>query len=328
MSDSIGMFSASPPPAPLTPDRVFRKAITTIRALSARSAHGLLPRPPAENRIRLYGLYKQATEGDVVRIMPRPEGYTLDDDGARRKWDAWKQEEGLSRTEAKRRYILCLIETMRVHASGTPEARELLAELEYLWDQIKNAEYSDEEPRYAYNLALDQSDRLLTGTMPWPGSSYAALVAPAAARSVEQMYLHSRRARAPEDWRTWQGEINSIVSKLSRAYVPPGPGPAVLDSLPLAGGLFSGGPLTSGAFSGPGTGPEEDPQSGDNGRWVTARRVLACVAVVFLAWCLKRNVRVALRRDKPDELVLRVGLRNNRWLARVLSRVNGAARLA
>ncbi|QFZ27616.1 putative autophagy-related protein [Clavispora lusitaniae] len=309
-------------------DRVFRKAITTIRALSARSAHGSLPRPPAENRIRLYGLYKQATEGDVVRIMPRPEGYTLDDDGARRKWDAWKQEEGLSRTEAKRRYISCLIETMRVHASGTPEARELLAELEYLWDQIKNAEYSDEEPRYAYNSALDQSDRLSTGTMPWPGSSYAASVAPAAARSVEQMYSHSRRARAPEDWRTWQGEINSIVSKLSRAYVPPGPGPAVSDSLPLAGGSFSGGPLTSGAFSGPGTGPEEDPQSGDNGRWVTARRVSACVAVVFLAWCLKRNVRVALRRDKPDELVLRVGLRNNRWLARVLSRVNGAARLA
>ncbi|KAK6887004.1 Autophagy-related protein 37 [Candida tropicalis] len=98
-------------------DRVFVKAISTIRALSSRSNYGSLPRPPAENRIKLYGLYKQATEGDVDGIMPRPVGFTPEDEGAKKKWDAWKREEGISKTEAKKRYISYLIETMRVYAS-------------------------------------------------------------------------------------------------------------------------------------------------------------------------------------------------------------------
>ena len=34
---------------------------------------------------------------------------------------------------------------MRVYASGTLEARELLNELEYLWEQIKDLPSSDEE---------------------------------------------------------------------------------------------------------------------------------------------------------------------------------------
>ena len=38
-----------------------------------------------------------------------------------------------------------LLKTMRVYASGTLEARELLNELEYLWEQIKDLPSSDEE---------------------------------------------------------------------------------------------------------------------------------------------------------------------------------------
>ena len=52
--------------------------------------------------------------------------------------DAWKQQNGLSRTEAKRRYINKLIETMRQYASRSPDARELVAELEFVWDQVKS----------------------------------------------------------------------------------------------------------------------------------------------------------------------------------------------
>lgn len=51
--------------------------------------------------------------------------------------DAWYAQRGLSRTEAKRRYISTLIDTMHRYASQTPEARELVAELEFVWDQIK-----------------------------------------------------------------------------------------------------------------------------------------------------------------------------------------------
>lgn len=56
--------------------------------------------------------------------------------------DAWSAQHGLSRTEAKRRYISTLISTMHTYASSTPEARELVAELEFVWDQIKANEAS------------------------------------------------------------------------------------------------------------------------------------------------------------------------------------------
>ncbi|WLF79817.1 hypothetical protein PVL30_003583 [Lodderomyces elongisporus] len=153
-------------------DRVFVKAIATIRALSSRSNYGSLPRPPAENRVKLYGLYKQATEGDVKGIMPRPVGFTPEDEGAKKKWDAWKREEGLHKTEAKKRYIAYLIETMKVYASGTHEARELLSELEYLWEQIKDMPNSDEEynPHHHHiqlpsqSPSFSQTDRLSNRT--------------------------------------------------------------------------------------------------------------------------------------------------------------------
>ncbi|KAK6200342.1 acyl CoA binding protein-domain-containing protein [Scheffersomyces amazonensis] len=176
-------------------DRVFVKAITTIRALSTRSNYGSLPRPPAENRIRLYGLYKQATEGDVNGIMPRPIGFTVEDEGAKKKWDAWKREEGLSKTEAKRRYISYLIETMKVYASGTHEARELLSDLEYLWDQIKDLPPQDDEdndhdrislplPSYSPSLSqAGQSDRFSTVTP--QQQQYRS--------NLQKIYSHSRR---------------------------------------------------------------------------------------------------------------------------------------
>ncbi|RMZ67290.1 acyl binding [Pyrenophora seminiperda CCB06] len=52
--------------------------------------------------------------------------------------DAWKQQNGLSRTEAKRRYITTLIDTMHKFASPSPDSRELVAELEFVWDQVKS----------------------------------------------------------------------------------------------------------------------------------------------------------------------------------------------
>ncbi len=68
--------------------------------------------------------------------------------------DAWKSQEGISSTEAKRRYISYLIETMRLYASGTHEARELLSELEYLWDQIRDVEPTEEDSDLPTPLGL------------------------------------------------------------------------------------------------------------------------------------------------------------------------------
>jgi hypothetical protein len=52
--------------------------------------------------------------------------------------DAWKQQNALSRTEAKRRYITTLIDTMHKFASPSPDSRELVSELEFVWDQVKS----------------------------------------------------------------------------------------------------------------------------------------------------------------------------------------------
>ena len=53
----------------------------------------------------------------------------------------------MSRTEAKRQYISTLIETMKEYASGTAESRELVGELEFVWNQIR--EQSGSEPDHA-----------------------------------------------------------------------------------------------------------------------------------------------------------------------------------
>ena len=54
------------------------------------------------------------------------------------KWDAWAACAGLSRSAAKCRYIDTLIATMRTYAYGTPEARELVDELEFVWEQVRS----------------------------------------------------------------------------------------------------------------------------------------------------------------------------------------------
>jgi acyl-CoA-binding protein len=105
----------------MTTDRVFVHALNTVKKIPRTGS----ARPPPADRLRLYGLYKQAMEGDVDGVMDRPggEGFDKDDDEdtirEQEKWDAWDAQKGVSRTEAKRRYIEALIETMHKYASTT-----------------------------------------------------------------------------------------------------------------------------------------------------------------------------------------------------------------
>ncbi|EPS25779.1 hypothetical protein PDE_00715 [Penicillium oxalicum 114-2] len=114
-------------------DRVFVHALNTVKRIPRTGT----ARPPAAERLKLYGLYKQSMEGDVEGVMGRPVGNTPEVHAECEKWDAWYAQRGLSRTEAKRRYIGTLIDTMHRYASQTSEARELVSELEFVWDQIK-----------------------------------------------------------------------------------------------------------------------------------------------------------------------------------------------
>lgn len=126
-------------------------------------------------------------EGDVYLIADRPTTTssttnTSSDDHIRKeqeKWDAWKSNESLSRTEAKRRYIAKLIDTMHKYASTTPEARELVEELEFVWDQIKNntssQNHSSGSDHSSPLQTLERSGYLQSGSSGVMGSSAAAL---------------------------------------------------------------------------------------------------------------------------------------------------------
>ncbi|KAG7886709.1 hypothetical protein KL938_000362 [Ogataea parapolymorpha] len=178
-------------------DRVFVKAIATIRTLSTRSPKSSLPRPPLANRVKLYGLYKQATEGDVTGLMERPIGSRPEDEAAKRKWDAWKLEEGLSKTDAKKQYISYLIETMRSHANESVEARELLSELEYLWDQVKDQQVSPTLGEFHHEVPLStraQSPALSLYRLTSSGS-HANLVRPVSRLSMTSVPAEKQSAQ-------------------------------------------------------------------------------------------------------------------------------------
>ncbi|MCJ1433828.1 hypothetical protein MMC27_003193 [Xylographa pallens] len=134
-------------------DRVFVHALNTVKRIPRIGS----ARPPSAERLKLYGLYKQSMEGDVAGVMARP-----DEEGARgtgevEKWDAWSAQHGLSRTAAKRRYISTLIATMHTYASSTPEARALVAELEFVWDQIRANEAASSDDSHPSPPQLQHS---------------------------------------------------------------------------------------------------------------------------------------------------------------------------
>ncbi|EWC46857.1 hypothetical protein DRE_03869 [Drechslerella stenobrocha 248] len=126
-------------------DRVFVHALNTVKKLPRSGSS----RPPPEDRLKLYGLYKQSMEGDVDGMVERPTGTSDQELTEAKKWDCWNEQKGLSKTEAKRRYITTLIEAMHRYAINTPDACELVAELEFVWDQIKSNQQASSPPSTA-----------------------------------------------------------------------------------------------------------------------------------------------------------------------------------
>ncbi|MBK6869263.1 MAG: acyl-CoA-binding protein [Burkholderiales bacterium] len=70
----------------------FEQAVADSKTLSER--------PDNVTLLKIYALYKQATEGDNEDRKP---GFT--DMVARAKWDAWKKLEGTGNDEAMQQYI-------------------------------------------------------------------------------------------------------------------------------------------------------------------------------------------------------------------------------
>ncbi|MBN1337124.1 MAG: acyl-CoA-binding protein [Deltaproteobacteria bacterium] len=74
------------------PATTFDEAVTLSRTLPA-------PQPP-EVLLALYGLFKQATEGDVSGGRPGAFDFK-----GRAKWDAWAAHRGLGTDAAKAAYV-------------------------------------------------------------------------------------------------------------------------------------------------------------------------------------------------------------------------------
>ena len=77
---------------PMARSDPFTEAQERVKLLSKRPSNAEL--------LDLYGLYKQATEGDVSGSRPG----MLDPKG-RAKYDAWASRKGTGREEAKTRYV-------------------------------------------------------------------------------------------------------------------------------------------------------------------------------------------------------------------------------
>ena len=91
--------------------------------------------------------------------------------------DAWSANHSLNRTEAKRRYIATLIETMHKYATTTTEARELVAELEFVWDQIKSNPVSSSSSSPG-QIAKSQGQQMLP--------SYASVFGPSGSGRADE----------------------------------------------------------------------------------------------------------------------------------------------
>ena len=60
----------------------------------------LSERPDNQTLLKIYGLYKQATTGDVTEKKPG-----FGDMVGRAKWDAWNALKGTSQDDAKQQYV-------------------------------------------------------------------------------------------------------------------------------------------------------------------------------------------------------------------------------
>ncbi|GAB3820677.1 acyl-CoA-binding protein [Pontibacter rugosus] len=70
----------------------FESAVAKSKTLSERPSNDVL--------LKLYALFKQASEGDVN--IERPGGFDFKNIA---KWDAWKNQEGKSQEQARDEYV-------------------------------------------------------------------------------------------------------------------------------------------------------------------------------------------------------------------------------
>ncbi|ORY24296.1 acyl CoA binding protein-domain-containing protein [Naematelia encephala] len=101
-------------------DAQFHRAVDIVQSLPKAGP----VQTSYEDKLRLYALYKQATEGDISITRPG-----LLDMLGRAKWDSWNKQKGVKKVEAKRLYVASLLKILRRFADRE-SAKKAIEELE------------------------------------------------------------------------------------------------------------------------------------------------------------------------------------------------------
>ncbi|WVF69143.1 hypothetical protein IAT40_003917 [Kwoniella sp. CBS 6097] len=101
-------------------DSLFHRAVDIIQSLPK----GGPVQTSYDEKLRLYALYKQSTEGDISTNRPG-----LLDLLGRAKWDSWSKQKGIEKTEAKRLYVGALLKILKKHMD-LDNVKVYLSELE------------------------------------------------------------------------------------------------------------------------------------------------------------------------------------------------------
>ncbi|PWN93810.1 acyl-CoA-binding protein [Acaromyces ingoldii] len=97
----------------------FDKAVAIIGSLPKDGP----VQPTQTDQLKFYGLFKQATIGDVNTSRPGMMDFT-----GKAKWDAWKKNEGTSSEDAKKQYVEELIGMFEKH-SDNEDAKKYIEEI-------------------------------------------------------------------------------------------------------------------------------------------------------------------------------------------------------
>ncbi|KIS68980.1 uncharacterized protein UMAG_02959 [Mycosarcoma maydis] len=100
----------------------FNKAVSIVGSLPKDGP----VQPTQDDQLTFYGLYKQATVGDVT--SKRPGMFDL---AGKYKWDAWNKNQGMSKEDAQQAYVDALLEILKKHEDEGDSAQYI--------EQIQNA---------------------------------------------------------------------------------------------------------------------------------------------------------------------------------------------
>ncbi|KAI8378819.1 acyl CoA binding protein-domain-containing protein [Choanephora cucurbitarum] len=179
----------------------YNKALYIVQNLPA-SSH---IQPTKEQKLQLYALYKQASQGDVDSQRPG-----IFDIVGRAKWDAWKKLQGMSEMEAKYCYVQVLLDVAKEalqSPAGRTQAQQIIQSFSTmpLTDNSSEDESDDQSTTDAEEMAyLEQVRKSQSPAMYRYGrqrlersssraSSQTMMTAPTELRRLSQSSTHYRR---------------------------------------------------------------------------------------------------------------------------------------